>query len=552
VDQDTQQFDGKNQQSETTPEVGPDTGQETTGEVAAVNAAAEAAATDSAAGAVSEPTTSEPASSMNSDERKAALEAIIYAADEPATIEQLAKALDEPKAAVQAALDELVANYAVESRGIEIRGVAGGYKMYTKPQHHDLVRRFIKSLRPPLRLTMPALETLAVISYKQPVTAPEIQEIRGVNTSGVIKTLLDKKLITTAGRKEVIGRPILYRTSKEFLMRFGLSDLGELPSLKEFEALAREALGTDEGVAESDAGDESVLDSVEPTEAEAVAELEASASADAVHGGESLPMVDEATATARASDDEPSAPKQFEQSISPDVVEAIASHPTEAAEATESQSEAQSDATDAGTAMTETADSHRDSTATASESAEAASETHPTAESFESIEPHAEHVEAVSSESHSDQASSEHLSPDSETVSAHGEAAESAFAESEQPARTIGMSAETPETSFAATEYESSIDADTTAHEISDEILAQLTQGIEIEVSADSLAALSSSEIPAEEAPAQFYSSDAEPERDLVPNAQSSENVAEQSSEHKTENDSPDEPEKSRRAAAGE
>ena len=112
-----------------------------------------------------------------------------------------------------------------------------------------MVRRFIKSLRPPLRLTMPALETLAVISYKQPVTGPEIGEIRGVNTSGVLKTLLDKRLITTAGRKEVIGRPILYRTSKEFLMRFGLSDLDELPSLKEFEALAREALGTDEGTA---------------------------------------------------------------------------------------------------------------------------------------------------------------------------------------------------------------------------------------------------------------------------------------------------------------
>ena len=138
--------------------------------------------------------------------------------------------------------------------------MAGGYKMYTKPQHHDVVRRFIKSLRPPLRLTMPALETLAVISYKQPVTAPEIQEIRGVNTSGVLKTLLDKRLITTAGRKEVIGRPILYKTSKEFLMRFGLSDLDELPSLKEFEALAREALGSDEGVAPSAASDESVLD----------------------------------------------------------------------------------------------------------------------------------------------------------------------------------------------------------------------------------------------------------------------------------------------------
>lgn len=183
------------------------------------------------------------------EERKAALEAIIYAADEPATIEQLAGALGEEKMVVQASLDELVASYAVEERGVEIRAVAGGYKMYTKPQHHDVVRRFIKSLRPPLRLSMPALETLAVIAYKQPVTGPEISEIRGVNSSGVIATLLDKRLITTAGRKEVMGRPILYKSSKEFLMRFGLSDLQELPSLKEFEALAREALGSDMGVA---------------------------------------------------------------------------------------------------------------------------------------------------------------------------------------------------------------------------------------------------------------------------------------------------------------
>jgi segregation and condensation protein B len=183
------------------------------------------------------------------EERKAALEAIIYAADEPATIEQLAAALGEEKMVVQASLDELVASYAVEERGVEIRAVAGGYKMYTKPQHHDVVRRFIKSLRPPLRLSMPALETLAVIAYKQPVTGPEISEIRGVNSSGVIATLLDKRLITTAGRKEVMGRPILYKSSKEFLMRFGLSDLQELPSLKEFEALAREALGSDMGVA---------------------------------------------------------------------------------------------------------------------------------------------------------------------------------------------------------------------------------------------------------------------------------------------------------------
>jgi segregation and condensation protein B len=186
---------------------------------------------------------------MTNEERRAALEAIIYAADEPATIEQLAGALGEEKLVVQAALDELAASYAAEERGIEIRAVAGGYKMYTKPQQHDVVRRFIKSLRPPLRLTMPALETLAVIAYKQPATGPEIGEIRGVNTSGVLKTLLDKRMIVTAGRKEVIGRPILYKTSKEFLMRFGLSDLDELPSLKEFEALAREALGGDEGIA---------------------------------------------------------------------------------------------------------------------------------------------------------------------------------------------------------------------------------------------------------------------------------------------------------------
>src|SRR5271157_4952669 len=189
---------------------------------------------------------------MTNEERKAALEAIIYAADEPATIEQLAVALNEERLAVQSSLDELVAGYATEERGIEMRAVAGGYKLYTKAQHHDVVRRFIKSLRPPLRLTMPALETLAVISYKQPVTGPEIAEIRGVNTSGVLKTLLDKRLITTAGRKEVMGRPILYKTSKEFLIRFGLSDLSELPSLKEFEALAREALGNDEGMAQEE------------------------------------------------------------------------------------------------------------------------------------------------------------------------------------------------------------------------------------------------------------------------------------------------------------
>src|SRR5438270_1324402 len=243
---------------------------------------------------------------MTNEERKAALEAIIYAADDPATIDQLAEALGEEKLAVQSSLDELVASYAADDRGVEVRAVAGGYKMYTKPQHHDLVRRFIKSLRPPLRLTMPALETLAVIAYKQPVTAPEIQEIRGVNTSGVIKTLLDKRLITTAGRKEVMGRPILYRTSKDFLMRFGLSDLQELPSLKEFEALAREALGSDEGLAPSGYGDESVLDSL-PRRDASDGQTESEANDEASHGlaDQSIPgNHDDAAAIASALDSE--------------------------------------------------------------------------------------------------------------------------------------------------------------------------------------------------------------------------------------------------------
>jgi segregation and condensation protein B len=195
---------------------------------------------------------------MTPQEIQASLEAIIYAADEPATLDQIAKALGVEKAEARAALDLLVAAYQTDDRGIEVRKVAGGWKFYTKAQHHDVVRKFIKSLQPPIRLTMPALETLAVIAYKQPATIPEINEIRGVNVGGVIKTLLEKRLITTAGRKEVIGRPILYRTSKQFLMRFGLFDLDELPSLKEFEALAQAALGDDSGIAPTEPEDSAV------------------------------------------------------------------------------------------------------------------------------------------------------------------------------------------------------------------------------------------------------------------------------------------------------
>src|SRR5205809_7285577 len=138
-------------------------------------------------------------------------------------------------------LDELIAEFGKEDHGIEIRQVAGGYRMSTKPEHHDVVRAFAKSLKPPIRLSLQALETLAVIAYKQPVTVPEISDIRGVDAAGVIGTLLERKLITTAGRKQVIGRPILYKTTKEFLLRFGLRDVNELPSMEEFEKLASDS-----------------------------------------------------------------------------------------------------------------------------------------------------------------------------------------------------------------------------------------------------------------------------------------------------------------------
>ncbi|HWC17298.1 MAG TPA: SMC-Scp complex subunit ScpB [Terriglobales bacterium] len=220
---------------------------------------------------------------------KAKIEAIIYAAEEPVTIDQIiavvadelsseqpAQLIDnvlpidsadrEPEAQVQGEeqvvsddkheakqqrdqgrrrvreiLEQLVAQYDSPDHGMEIRQVAGGYRMSTKPEHHDVVRSFAKSLKPPIRLSLQALETLAVIAYKQPVTGPEISEIRGVDTSGVLASLMSRKLITTAGRKQVIGRPILYKTTKDFLLRFGLKDLNELPSIEEFEKLTAAA-----------------------------------------------------------------------------------------------------------------------------------------------------------------------------------------------------------------------------------------------------------------------------------------------------------------------
>jgi len=146
----------------------------------------------------------------------------------------------EVRAILRQLLDEIIATYTLDDRGVEIREIAGGYRMATKPECHDAVRLFVKSLKPALRLSLPALETLAVIAYKQPVTAPEVNEIRGVDSSGVFGSLLARKLIATAGRKPVIGRPILYKTTREFLLRFGLKDVSELPSMDEFEKLAVE------------------------------------------------------------------------------------------------------------------------------------------------------------------------------------------------------------------------------------------------------------------------------------------------------------------------
>jgi len=206
---------------------------------------------------------------------KPKLEALIYAAEEPVSLDQLVALLKDDLLAMKASaeseqqnaeppaapaptgrgakeksekaelrallrpiLEELASDYASENHGIEVRQVAGGYRMSTKPEHHDVVRAFAKSQKPPVRLSLQALETLAVVAYKQPVTVPEIGEIRGVDASGVIGTLIDRKLITTAGRKAVVGRPMLYKTTKDFLLRFGLKDLNELPSVEEFEKLA--------------------------------------------------------------------------------------------------------------------------------------------------------------------------------------------------------------------------------------------------------------------------------------------------------------------------
>jgi segregation and condensation protein B len=200
-----------------------------------------------------------PANSPD-DVLKAVIEAAIYITDEPLTPEQIAGALEQPAQKVKDILNRLTEEYARPDRGLTVRELAGGYKLGTKPEHHESIRQFVKKLQPPLKLSLPALETLAVVAYKQPITAPEIMEIRGVQGAGVLKTLLDRKLIATAGRKDVIGKPIMYKTTKEFLVQFGLSSLKELPTLKEFEELGRMALTGEEVTGEETAAPDSPVE----------------------------------------------------------------------------------------------------------------------------------------------------------------------------------------------------------------------------------------------------------------------------------------------------
>jgi segregation and condensation protein B len=217
---------------------------------------------------------------MTETELKPIIESLIYLAEEPITEASLLAIVGkEHKELLGYALTRLIEEYQSAEHGIEIKEIAGGYKMATKAEHHEWARRYVKHQTPPTRLSLPALETLAVISYKQPITVPEIQEIRGVNAVGVLKTLIDKNLVTSAGRKNVVGRPILYRTTKEFLLHFGLKNLDELPSLEEFEELAQSALGSlvpEPAVAPPTEGT-APENSTSPSSAEAVHEPQASA-----------------------------------------------------------------------------------------------------------------------------------------------------------------------------------------------------------------------------------------------------------------------------------
>ena len=174
---------------------------------------------------------------ISTAELKSITEALIFVADEPINTKTIADVIDVDREAVEKALAELVEEYDARASGLQLREIAGGWQIATRPEHHENVRAYLKS-KPSAKLSLASLETLAVIAYKQPVTVPEILEIRGVQSPSAIKTLLDKRLIVAKGRKETVGRPMMYGTSKEFLIQFGLKDLSELPSVEDFQDLA--------------------------------------------------------------------------------------------------------------------------------------------------------------------------------------------------------------------------------------------------------------------------------------------------------------------------
>jgi segregation and condensation protein B len=175
----------------------------------------------------------EPLIGRVSEELKAIIEALVYASPDPLTPKTLFKVLEsEPREDVQASLEALRREYDDGRNGLQLVEVAGGYQIVTRPELSEWVRRLFHE-RKSQKLSVAALETLAVIAYKQPVTAPEITEIRGVNAAGVVATLLERRLIKIAGRKQVVGRPFLYATTREFLIRFGLKDLNDLPKMED-------------------------------------------------------------------------------------------------------------------------------------------------------------------------------------------------------------------------------------------------------------------------------------------------------------------------------
>jgi segregation and condensation protein B len=174
---------------------------------------------------------------MTIEELKPVIESLIFVAEEPITVKQLAAILDgEMRDNIEAAAEALVEEFKARAGGLELRTLANGYQIRTRPEYSEYVRRYLKS-QPSARLSLAALETLAVIAYKQPITIPEILEIRGVTSTSAIKTLLDRRLIVAKGHKQVVGRPMMYGTSEGFLIQFGLNDLSELPNLEDFEDL---------------------------------------------------------------------------------------------------------------------------------------------------------------------------------------------------------------------------------------------------------------------------------------------------------------------------